>query len=542
MSNAALAAPATVKQLRYEPALQLSQISESGQNPRKTFDKVKDKELEESIRQHGIMQAIRVRPLDKLDVGFEIVFGTRRVRAAKKAGLKTIKAEIVELTDAEALEEMIVENAQREDVPPLEEAEGYRVLHEVHHYSVDEIVAKTGKPKSTIYERLKLTALTPAARKIVLEHGLSLGTTLLVARIPVPELQVEAAGKIAMGGWGDSGQQAMSAVQAQRFVRDRYMLKLADAPFKTDDADLVAKAGACVGCPKRTGNQPQLFPDVDSPDVCTDPDCFTEKKNAHYGRQEAEAKAKGQKILSGAEVKKLFPYGHDQIAHDSAFVRLEDRCQQDPKDRTFRKLLGKKAPETILARAPSGALVEVVTRKAVGEALKEAGHDFTTSAARRSSSGNESWKKQEEKKKRDAAVKQAAADRALEQIVAAAAKGGDKAVHLVWRVVAAHLVRQCGPSNDRIATRLGYQGKKAFDFLLDHLDDAPAADLKLLALEMAATSRIDQWRPQFGEQLEYAAEMFDVDLRKLEADAKAAAKAEEKAKAKPAKKKGGKKK
>src|SRR5690606_14398087 len=124
---------------------------------------------------------------------YEIIAGERRYRASKLAGRTTIPAIVREISDLEVLELQIIENLQREDLHPLEEAESYEALLEQHKadpdYSVDLIAAKLGKSRAYIYARLKLCALRPAARKAFYAGTLTASTALLLARIPAPELQ-----------------------------------------------------------------------------------------------------------------------------------------------------------------------------------------------------------------------------------------------------------------------------------------------------------------------------------------------------------------
>lgn len=113
-------------------------------NPRKTFDEEAMKEMAESIRSNGVLQPLLVRP--RAERQFEIVFGERRYRGAQMAGKETVPVRIREMTDAQVLEAQLVENLQRRDVHPLEEARGMRALLELDEskYSIEQIAAKTG--------------------------------------------------------------------------------------------------------------------------------------------------------------------------------------------------------------------------------------------------------------------------------------------------------------------------------------------------------------------------------------------------------------
>jgi ParB family chromosome partitioning protein len=134
----------------------IDQIHESTTNPRQTFEPLKLEELAESIRQHGLIQPITVRPNES---GFQIVAGARRFRAAQLAELFSLPARIVELTDAAAME--LVENSQRVDVHPYEEAQGFQRLLDLPGYDVTALVAKSGKSAAHIYARLSLLQLVP---------------------------------------------------------------------------------------------------------------------------------------------------------------------------------------------------------------------------------------------------------------------------------------------------------------------------------------------------------------------------------------------
>ncbi len=112
-----------------------------------------------------------------------MIFGSRRYRAAKAARLEAIPARIVEMDDLEMLEVQIAENSQRSDVHPLEEADAYRQLNEVHKKTVAEISARVGRSSTYIYQRLKLCALVEPARKLFFAGKLTAATALIVARI-----------------------------------------------------------------------------------------------------------------------------------------------------------------------------------------------------------------------------------------------------------------------------------------------------------------------------------------------------------------------
>jgi ParB/RepB/Spo0J family partition protein len=162
----------------------LTELKESKLNPRQHFDAKDMAELTDSVKAKGVLQPVLVRQNGS---GFELVAGARRFRAALAAGLATIPAMLRELTDQEALEIMVIENSQRKDVHPLEEAHGYRSLMATYKghgdKAVDVIAGKVGKSAKYVYDRVKLCALIPEAQKLFLADHFTAGHAILLARL-----------------------------------------------------------------------------------------------------------------------------------------------------------------------------------------------------------------------------------------------------------------------------------------------------------------------------------------------------------------------
>src|SRR6266576_154098 len=153
----------------------LEKIRKSKTNPRTQFDQSKLAELAENIRQHGVLQPILVRPLPEGEAGmYELVAGARRFRASKIAKRESIPATVRELTDAQALELQVIENVQRVDVHPLDEAQGYAALIQLEPdtYTVEAIAARVGRSQQYVSGRLRLIQLIP-------ERGSGYGTCCL---------------------------------------------------------------------------------------------------------------------------------------------------------------------------------------------------------------------------------------------------------------------------------------------------------------------------------------------------------------------------
>ncbi len=166
--------------------LLLEKVQPSKTNPRRHVDPARQQELTASVVKHGVMTPILVRPVN---AHFEIVAGERRFRAAKAAGLKEIPAVIRELSDADALELQMVENLQRDDLHPLEEAEGYRQLLQVKFgpgrqaYDAAKIAERVGRSVKYVYDRIKLLQLIEPIHKVFLEGRITAGHAILLARL-----------------------------------------------------------------------------------------------------------------------------------------------------------------------------------------------------------------------------------------------------------------------------------------------------------------------------------------------------------------------
>ena len=153
--------------------LPISQVESCSTQPRKAFDPDALADLSESIRQHGIIQPLTVR---KLQSGYyQIIAGERRWRAARMAGLTEVPAIVIEADDRKAMELAMIENLQREDLNPIEEAEGYRALTEQYNMTQEEAAQRVGKSRPTVANALRLLGLTPPVRAMVEDGRLSAG-------------------------------------------------------------------------------------------------------------------------------------------------------------------------------------------------------------------------------------------------------------------------------------------------------------------------------------------------------------------------------
>ena len=177
--------------------LPISQVESCSSQPRKSFDEASLAELADSIREHGIIQPLTVR---KLASGYyQIIAGERRWRAARLAGLQEVPVIVMEADDRKAAELAMIENLQREDLNPIEEAAGFQSLMETYHMTQEEAASRVGKSRSAVANALRLLSLTPPVAKLVEEGKLSAGHAR--ALLPLsPALQENAAGAVISGG------------------------------------------------------------------------------------------------------------------------------------------------------------------------------------------------------------------------------------------------------------------------------------------------------------------------------------------------------
>ncbi len=179
-------------------SLPISQVQPGLNQPRKRFTDASLAELADSIHQHGIIQPLTVR---RLASGYyQIIAGERRWRAAKLAGLTEVPAIIIEADDKKVMELGLIENLQREDLNPMEEAKGYKVLMEVHGLTQEEVARRMGKSRPTVANAVRLLSLPESVQQMLEEGDLSAGHARALLSLPSGEAQEKLAQKILVEG------------------------------------------------------------------------------------------------------------------------------------------------------------------------------------------------------------------------------------------------------------------------------------------------------------------------------------------------------
>lgn len=179
--------------------VRISLIEPDKNQPRSEFDEDALNELAENIRQHGVLQPILVRSLD--NGGYKIVAGERRWRAARLAGLDEIPVYIKELTDLEAAEISLIENIQRKDLTPLEEAAAYQTLMETYGLTQQQVAEAVGRSRSAVANSIRLLSLSENVQKMLRDKKLTEGHAKVLAGVADKDTQEKLAAECIEKGW-----------------------------------------------------------------------------------------------------------------------------------------------------------------------------------------------------------------------------------------------------------------------------------------------------------------------------------------------------
>ena len=234
--------------------------------------------------------------------------GARRFRASKLAAKSTIPATVRDLSDSECREIQLVENLQREGVHELDEGIGYRSLMDLKpdFYTVETIAAQVSRSPSYVKGRISLTDLIQPIQAAFYDRKLTIAHALEIARLQ-PKDQERALMECFPGHrtsasiLKDRKAEALTVRQLREWIEREIQLDLKNAPFDTEDATLLPAAGACIACPKRTGNNPLLFPEIRNKSLCSDPACYHAKVQAFVQLRVEPLVKEGQKPVQISE-------------------------------------------------------------------------------------------------------------------------------------------------------------------------------------------------------------------------------------------------
>lgn len=335
------------------------------ENVRAGYSKESIAELAESIVQQGVLNPLIVR---RKGERFELIAGYRRIRASKQAGLREIPVTIKDVDDVGAAEIQLVENLQREDLTPLDEAAGFERLVVEMKRTPKDVAAEIGKDEAYVQRRRRLLKLPDVAKKALAAGKVSLAHAMTLLKIEDDALRAKAAETVIKGYRGEGGPLSLS--QADDLVRREYLLKLTTVPFDVADAKLVPEAGACGPCPFRSGNVADLFGGKEG-NLCTKPSCFNLKVERAFERSAEKLKKGGAEIVPLDQARKIFREYSDQPA--DAWVDSNARAWDVSETKTWKQILGKHAPQTFVACDRTGKARELYRKTDVAGAMKKAG-------------------------------------------------------------------------------------------------------------------------------------------------------------------------
>jgi ParB family chromosome partitioning protein len=248
-------------------------------------------------------------------------------------------------------------------------------------HTVESVAQVAGRSVAHVYQRLRLTALAPELRKAFHAGELSVTGAFLVARGIPTALQAEAWARMKRYAeeeayeeeLDESGHLNTAGIEA--IIERDYACRLDRAPFPIEHKALVAAAGACTTCPKRSANQPKLFPEADREDVCTDVACWRVKVGANVDRERREVFAAGGTVLLDEESRRVFN-GAATLPWNSPWIDLDASCPEHPERLSWRELLGDLCPPPTLAFTSQAKPVRLANRAEVMEALQKNGIDL----------------------------------------------------------------------------------------------------------------------------------------------------------------------
>lgn len=260
------------------------------ENYREDIDKSQLKELAASIKTKGVLQPILARPDGD---AYQIVAGNRRYLAADMAGLTEIPAIVRELTDEEALEVQVIENGQREDANPMEDARGFQRLIDMGKHTVETLAGRLGKSISHVNARLKLLELPKDAQKAVQDETITVGHAMVLMRLKNPADQKELLKEMTR----DNGMTIRAAMEWCQ----NHSLNIEKAVFDTAD---------CTTCQFLASNQSLLFSELKKSGQCTGRQCYMAKTKNHYEAQIDEKRKAGFPIVTDKDdIQKAMSYG-----------------------------------------------------------------------------------------------------------------------------------------------------------------------------------------------------------------------------------------
>jgi hypothetical protein len=358
-------------------------------------------------------------------------------------------------------------------------------------------------------------------QKAFLDGDVDATRATLLCRIPDPDLQAECLKFATKGGWCEkfhdhiSNGGPLTTRELEKLITTFYTRTLTGAPWKLDDATLLAREGACATCPKNARN----MNGGKSSDVCTDIACFDRKQNAQWeltkkAAVSAPSPTGGKlQVMADADAGEVFDsYGDNKLSYDAPFFDLAQRCQADSKGRNYRDLLRDSGVPVVVARDHNGKMRQLVPQKEAREALVAAKVISNSSGSRQSTNPGAAK-----------AAREAALNRKVNEIglpkIRALAEAAPTSIALL-RFIAAELFTESGADTRKMVGRVrGVIGEKAsgYDWKETAAEKwiAGATEPELRGFIVELWSGPDFGLSQISETFEHAATLYKLDLKKL---------------------------
>ena len=290
----------------FDSEILLSLISvsplKSQANRRARFNPLKLEELKGSIEKYGVVNPITVRPLP--DDTFQLIAGERRKLASEMAGLEKIPVVVKNLSEQEAAEIQLIENTQREDLHPADEAYAYQDMKDIFGHTDKEIALRVDKSLEYVTNRLKVLTLSPKVLELFEANELTLSHALEIAKYPA-----EAHESLLNYCFNNFGYESQTLRPVPKFVQQiqtHHLLQLKEASFSIKATNLRPDGLPCVKCPERTGASPLLFGQEGSGknDSCLNRKCYAEKMKADVRLKRAAIVETNFKISDPVKIEK----------------------------------------------------------------------------------------------------------------------------------------------------------------------------------------------------------------------------------------------
>jgi ParB/RepB/Spo0J family partition protein len=292
-------------------------------NYRTYYDAVEMSDLTESIKEVGMISPVTVRKHPVVKGSYELVAGSKRFKAGSSAGLAVIPSVVRDLTDRQVLEIQLIENVQRSNPHPMEEAQAFLQAIEKLGYSVQELSGRLSKSESYVHQRLKLNDLNKDFQKMFYEDKIMFAHAVQLCRL-TQEDQKEIS-----SDWKHDPDDVKTPNDLRWYIENEITLNLDSISFDKEDEKLIPKTPSCINCPKRSGYNKSLFNDIEEKDRCFDKGCFDQKLKAHLIKKQAELQASGDTFYLVANnhhpsdaSKKEFP---DMIVKGSHFMPIDKK-------------------------------------------------------------------------------------------------------------------------------------------------------------------------------------------------------------------------